>query len=354
MRKFLYLFTTVFLSLGLFFAACDEDDIPDGPSDDEQTLFYVAGEAGGLVKVFNVEQKAFTDSFTIDSIPSDKNMRIWVLGDDEELVASYAEGTYIYDLKTREITRSYSDYGKMIVAPDGNLFLANNLTNNRWDFRLLSDMSLVYSHPSEPFLPQFSQDSKMLSFLAPNSETGNWDLILYDLNRDSLIAIPRKFNEDRLNAFYSYPIHSKGTIFFHGWNSYGNFACMAYVDSQNVTVLKAFSRGSGMVPIVDPDGEYLYFTNTPSWDMWEPEVLYVYEIDSGDSVATIDLSDLHEPALMRISYDGKYILSSPFYPEWLGHDPNSVALINVESYIGLGTYDFGRKPFWIATKTKIN
>ncbi len=348
MRKFLYLFTAVFLSLGLFFAACDEDDIPDGPSDDEQTLFYVAGEAGGLVKVFNVEQKAFTDSFTIDSIPSDKNMRIWVLGDDEELVASYAEGTYIYDLKTREITRSYSDYGKMIVAPDGNLFLANNLTNNRWDFRLLSDMSLVYSHPSEPFLPQFSQDSKMLSFLAPNSETGNWDLLMYDVVRDSLLTKQKKLGEHTLGTLYSYPIHSKNKVCFYGRTPNNTFACIAFIDSQDVSVLKVLD-GWGMIPAVTPDANYLFFSTPPSWN-WMSEKIYVYDIDTEDSVATIDLDDIFEPGFYSITNDSKFMLVSPFNDFLLGYS-NEVCLIDAKQFKVIATADFGRKPFWIATKT---
>ncbi len=186
MTKGFLLFAAAVFLIGLsILISCEDGITPPEPIQPEEHLFYIGAFKGGLVRVFSVEQQKFVDSIVCDDIPDTEKTTLNVIGEDSLLVISYNRGTYLIDLKTKEVVDTLN-YSNMIVSPNSEYFIAGNIASgNKKELRKFDGLEYITDIPG--LFEHFDNKSACVTyslFYGADSTT----ISVYDLETDTIIT----------------------------------------------------------------------------------------------------------------------------------------------------------------------
>jgi hypothetical protein len=361
-KGLLFLAARIFLiGLSVLVSCADEDKGSlSAPVDPEEHLFYIGAFKGGLVKVFSVEQRKFVDSLICSNIPDTEKTTLNVIGDDSLLVISYNRGTYLVDLKTKEVVDTLN-YSNMIVSPNSQYFVAGNISSgNKRELHKFDGLEYITDIPGK--FEKFGNNSKCISYMNIYSDSST--ISLYNVEADTTITKRKFSNSCEIWSIYTYPVKKSEKVFFGGGTSiyecpYHSYALVSNFDSNTVRILKEFPLDTYIepntaLPIISPDNKYLYFSVLIStiWGGYPDRTIYVYDIESEDSVKTITLPQSFVPSAYSMSYDGIYLITKDY--EYSSGDINiGFCLIDVINGEVIGTYEYGGQMYNMAAKHNI-
>lgn len=332
--------------LALAFACSKKDNPvkPDPTPQPEEHLFYISPWTGNFVKVFSVEQEAFVDSFTIDSVAVTDTMRIHVIGDDSLLAVSAGMKTFIYDLDQRIIVNSY-DAENPIFSRDSRYMQYYNSNISMQELHTFPENVLLYNE-TNGFFPKFDNDSKYFSL--PDLISSRSRLVIYDIHGDSSFVGFNDSLTSNIMIWMNYPSSRHNKLYFGGTGAYGYFIGVINIDSDSVRILKTYEE-SVPIPVISPDEKYLYFTENllTFFGGVSKELIYVYDAETEDSVGVIEYEGMEQVGGMIISADSKYMLVKP-HNEY--NNETNISIIDAKTFQVLGVYDFGYLPLTVSIK----
>jgi hypothetical protein len=359
MTKRLLFIAAGFFLIGLaILISCSHEITPPEPVDPEEHLFYIGAAKGGLVKVFSVEQKKFIDSVVCNGIPDSIVTTLNVIGDDSLLAISYIGGTYLINLKTKEVVDSLN-YSNMIVSPNSEYFIAGNISmGDKRELHKFDGLEYITDIPG--LFEQFDNKSKCITyslFYGADSTT----VSVYDIETDSTITKQKYSLGVGIWFWYSFPVKKLNKIFFGGdAYPYRYFAGVTDFYSDTARVLRYFplveyGDASLSLPIISPDEKYLYFSAIIGtfWGGVPDETIYVHNVESEDSIATIALPGGFVPSAYTMSYDGKYLTTKAF-SQSTSDVKTEFCLVDAVNFTVIGTYSFGGPLSKMATKCNTN
>jgi len=344
------------LSICLF-QSCDKKPTDPDPEPEEH-LFYIGSEFGGLVKIYSVEQDKFIDSLVVDSIPDDKIKSLHIIGDDSLMVATCEIGTFIVNLKTKEVVERFNA-AKVTFSHDSKYYIYQNHATGNWELYNYPAHQLLYYDGPYVMFPQFGNNSKCLSYSYLDYDNGNWkgNSKLYDIISGS---ISEYHDYENVAIFwFSYPVKKYNKVFTAFDANYSLYS-VGVVDFESDTLrvlrnypLYKYFETSISLPIVSPDDKYIYtsammgtaFGGVPDYN------IYVYDVETEDSVASISTKGIfnYTPDVYSITYDGKYLLVQQLHES--GSEPlTHFCLIDSKNFDIIKVFDFGGRSRHISTK----
>jgi WD40 repeat protein len=321
------------IGVGVWIVGCSKKPTDPPPPEPGEHLFYVAARLAGdrsMVKTFSVEQRAFIDSFTIDSFQIGN---IAVAGNDEKLfMASRNEGVRVYDIKSKELLFATTEYccgGR--VSPNSEYYDA--YAGGLRLFRTDGYHEIHYdSHGSGG--GSFSYNSDYFIYKRDSN------IIVYNIQGDS---IENSFQLTRNGLFFRiykiWPTTDMKKLFLIGNQGWLLYFAVTDFGTDTVRTLQAPLRTWGEEAVVSPDGRYLYFVNTPYTDYEMPRMaIDVYDVKTERLVTSISTREhsLFEPQYIALTSDGKYLMATPW--SLGGYD---VLLIDAQNFSVIGSYNFG-------------
>ncbi len=361
MKRSIYFIAAALLLIGLAaLISCEKEITPPEPVPPEEHLFYIGAFKGGLVKVFSVEQKKFVDSLICSNIPDTEKTTLNIIGEDSLLAISYNRWTYLVDLKTKEVV-NILNYSNMIVSPNSQYFVAGNISSgNKRELRKFDGLEYVADIPGK--YEKFGNNSECVSYITYYSDSST--ISIYNIESDTTITRRKYSGGCEIWSAYTYPVKKLEKVFFGGGTSiyecpYHSYALVSDFDSNTVQILKEFPldiyiEPNTALPIISPDNKYLYFSVLlgTAWGGYPDRTIYVYNIESEDSVKTITLPQGFVPSAYSMSYDGKYLTTKRF-EESSSQINTGFCLIDVISGVVIGTYEFDGQMYNMAAKHNI-
>jgi hypothetical protein len=276
------------------------------------------------------------------------------------LVISYDGGTYFIDLKTKEVVDSLN-FGNIIISPNSEYFIGRNIASGfNKELRKLDGLEYVADIPGK--YEKFGNNSECVSYITYHSDSST--ISIYNIESDTTITRRKYSGSCEIWSAYTYPVKKLEKVFFGGGTSiyecpYHSYALVSDFDSNTVRILKEFDpdtyfEPNTALPIISPDNKYLYFSVLIStiWGGYPDRTIYVYNIESEDSVKTITLPQGFVPSAYSMSYDGKYLITKDY--EYSSSDINiGFCLIDVINGEVIGTYEFGGQMYNMAAKHNI-
>ena len=346
--KIILFYSILCIQYMLNLLSCNENKPSEPGPVTEKHFFYIGAESGGFVKVFSVEDQEFIDSLFFEDIPSDIMARFHVIGNDEKLAAISSAGTYIMDLKSKEIIESY-DNVSMNFSPDSRYYLIDNAGRTSWDLRTYPSHETIYSDTQYPYMPRFSNDSRCLSYVhsLTENEVPQLRLLILFIEEDSLVIDKKYYNDDEIDIWFSHVVPGINKVFFWGTCWSGYFGCASNIGNDNTRIMLTLMTGSSTYPRVSPDDQYVYFTTTGSWDWPGPDIIYIYDTDTEKAVGEISLKGVFEPGVFTFTQNSKYMMVRS---SLLLEKSKNVCLIDAKKFDIIGIFDFGQIPGDITTK----
>jgi hypothetical protein len=254
-----------------------------------------------------------------------------VIGDNDRLLVAEGYRIRVYDLDTKEIVYSADGYGYPLqISHNSKYFLAYS---DRLQIRRTDDYQLIYTDAAITGTGDFSFDSKYYIYSRDSGE-----VIAYNIAGDSIEAT---FNLTKSGAVFNiyelWPSVDMSKLFLIGY--YGGHLDFAVADfsTDTVRILQAPLKTWGEEAIVSPDGEHLYFVNTPLLDHELPsQKVDVYNVETEELITSISTRDydLFEPRHIALTSDGRYLMATP---RWL--ECYCVLLLDVKSFTVVGRFD---------------
>ncbi|MFH2037367.1 MAG: hypothetical protein ABIJ45_13265 [Candidatus Zixiibacteriota bacterium] len=340
----------------LVLSSCDKKSTNPKPEPEEH-LFYVGAKTGGLVKIFSVEENMFIDSLICDSIPEDMETTLNVIGKDSVLAISCVKGTYFIDLHTKQVS-GVINFAELSISPDSKYYMGQNISeNNRFELRILEDNSFIceIAHSYE----HFSNDSRYVSSVRYFGND-SINIVVYDILTGNTSSSQGFSQGSRVWFWLNYPIGKyQKTIFGASADPFRYFGGILDFYSDSVRILKNFSildyyEANMPIAIVDLDDKYAYLSTMigTAFGGIPDGKIYVYDVESEDSIGTIDIGLNVVPSAYSISYDGKYLIAKTL--EESGSDLKSeFYLIDTEELTVIGVYDYGGYLSKIASRNNI-
>jgi len=323
----------LFVGVIVYFTGCGEDKGTNPDAEPAEHLFYVGTRLDGnrsLIKTFSVEQRAFIDSFVVDSF---EILYMSVIGDNDKLLlSSVDEGVRFYDINSKELVYSTGEYCC------GEHVSKNSEYYDAYTDRMLilntENYSEIYQGGYHSVLGSFSFNSVYSLYTQSDS------LIVYNIEGDSIEgSYQLTRNGSTFRIYKIWPTVDMSKLFLIG--NQGRILYFAVTDfgGDSVRVLQAPLRTAGEDAAVSPDGNYLYFVNTPYTDHEMPRMkIDVYDVNTEQLVRSISTAeyDYFEPQEIALTADGKYLLATPYI--FCGHD---VLLVDAQDFSVIGSYNFG-------------
>jgi len=317
--------------MGLALSCCDDDNpVNPPPPEYGEHLFYVSArlpDSQSLVKTFSVEQDAFIDSFIVDSFPID----YMAVAENDERLFLVGPGMRVYDLDTKELLCSTTDYCCGLHISNNSAYYASGGYGIRL-FRTDNYQQIYYDSGSSAF-GDFSFDSRY--YLYTSSHT----IMTYNIRGDSIessFGLTR--NGSLFRVYGLWPTNDMEKLFIYG--NQGNTLYFAVTDlgGDSVRVLQAPLRTWGVDVEISPDGRYLFFVNTPYTDFEMPRMkIDVYDVATEQLLTSISTQEYYyfEPQHIALTADGKYLMATPW--NLGGFD---VLLIDARNFSVIGRYQF--------------
>jgi hypothetical protein len=316
---------------GLLIFGCVKKSIEPPPPEPEEHFFYVSARPdndSSVVKIFSVEQRAFVDSFTVDSF------RIWnfdVQGNDERLFLA-GPGLRVYDIKSKELLYTTTDYCCDVEISNNSTYY-KPLSSGTKLYRT-NDYQEIYYDSNGAGSGHFSHDSRYFMYNRFDS------VVAYDIIGDSIEnSVGLTWNGSLFRAYKIWPTVDMKKLFLIGNQGWLLYLAVTDFGKDSVRILQAPLRTGGEDGAMSPDGKYFYFINTPYMDSEMPRLkIDVYDVHTEQLITSISTREynFYEPQRISLSSDGKYIMVTPRI--WDGCD---VLLIDAQNYSVIGSYQFG-------------
>ncbi len=293
-------------TLFLVTTCCDDCSVCPKPEAGEH-LFYIAPKQGNLIKVFSVEQEAFIDSITVDSVGTNEYVLIHIIGDDSLLAVSAGNKTYFVDIKTKSIVNSINK-GGLIFSRDSRYYFSGN------SLVLYPEHTPIFTDPNSHGFVKFSNKSEFLTYQYYITPGDPVELGLYDISENSATHTIETWHEYPVSFFQSQAIGKLKKTYLDAqtFNAFG----VCDFDADTFRLLKSFPYNGSTTLVVSPDERHVFFTDYgPAPFGYGPSGhIFVWDAESEDSVAAISYSftGIEQFNMLVVSYDNRYLLGRPF------------------------------------------